>query len=231
MSRLTTELSHSVAPLVSFPQTPSVQVNKTHDEGADDDGGSAQVVPEKAVGMTSAQIAHDRNPEEVRNRHRALNKTPGARKVSRSHLLVNVDFERVVVSANGGSVSPHEDDVAIVALDGREAENGDAGEQKSRLTQVLTRDATLSRSIDDEKAESGATDGPSAPEVHLEHEDGARLEAVESRIANEVDERRKEAERGHGRRGQNDLDGARAQRRPIEKRRPIVLSSILFFVL
>ena len=88
-------------------------------------------------------LTRDGNADEIRQRHGELREAPRAREVPRPHFLVDEHLERVGVGAARGPVDPDEHDVAVVAADGREGEDGEAGDQQRRLAEVLLRDLAL----------------------------------------------------------------------------------------
>ena len=146
--------------------------------------GRARTVANRAeTALTGAvrsglHLTCDWHPERDRDRLRALDEAPRARKVPGAHLLVGEHLQTVAVRAAEEAVHPDEEDVAAVAADGRTAEDGHTAEQRRGLAQVLAADAALGAVLDDHSAEGHAAEHPAEAEVGLQQQQRARLHSV-----------------------------------------------------
>jgi len=106
--------------------------------------------------------------DEVGNRHRELSETPSSREIPRPDFFIDIHLEGVAVASAEDPIDPDKQDVAVVAFDGSESQDGDAGHEERSLAEILLRNPTFGRVVDDDGPEQEAAEGPGQAEIGLE---------------------------------------------------------------
>ncbi len=71
----------------------------------------------------------NRNSNQIWQRHGKLRKSPCPRKISCSDFFIDVHLQGVAVTSTKYSVNPDKEDVAVVAFNSSESQNGNASHE------------------------------------------------------------------------------------------------------
>ena len=118
-------------------------VHEEEHKAAKGDADEGEVVASLVVLHVDVQVASERKSQEKRKCSSSLNEAPAAWEMLRSDSLKRENLEDVVKAAKKDPVHPDKEEVAMVALQGAESQNGEADAEDGGLEEVLARDEAL----------------------------------------------------------------------------------------